>query len=287
MAPPYPDTARAALHGTPEERRAVAAHASQPPEVLLLLAADPDVAVRRAVAENPGAPPHADRLLAQDADAAIRAPLARKLGARAPELLADEGQQGAPRRLRLARDALLLLAQDVEIGVRAALADVLADLPDAPRELVLLLARDAALEVCEPLIRLSRVLTEDDLEALVEAPPGTATREAVARRLHLPARVARALLRCGEAAPISALLRNGTARLTPEMLQALAGRAVAIPWLGEAMCARPGLPAGLLQSLLPALTEEALERLSRRHDLPPATQAALQDRLRRTIIWGG
>ncbi|WP_207541086.1 hypothetical protein [Sabulicella rubraurantiaca] len=57
--------------------------------------------------------------------------------------------------------------------MRAALADALADLPDAPpRDLVLLLARDPALEVCEPLIRLSRALRDDGLLALIEDPPG-------------------------------------------------------------------------------------------------------------------
>ncbi|MFL1463202.1 DUF2336 domain-containing protein [Roseococcus sp. DSY-14] len=284
MPPPHPEPTRAAFHGTVEERRAIAALPGQKPEILVLLAADADAGVRRAVAENAGAPPHADRLLAQDADAGIRAPLARKLAARAPELLADE-TEGAPRRGRLARDALLLLAQDVEACVRAALADVLADLPDAPRELVLLLARDTALEVCEPLIRLSRALTEEDLESLVEDPPGPATREAVARRLHLPARIARALVRCGEPAPVAALLRNGTAQLTPEMLHSLAARARAVPWLGEAICARPGLPAPLLSALLPALAKEALERLSRRPDLPPALRATVKERLSGCVVW--
>lgn len=286
MAPPQPDAARAAFHGTAEERRAIAAQPHLAPEILVLLAADADPAVRRAVAANAAAPPHADRLLAGDAEAAVRAPLARKLGARAPELMAEE--QDGPRRIRLARDALLLLAQDVEASVRAALADALADLPDAPRALVLSLARDTALEVCEPLIRLSRVLTVEDLEALVEAPPAPQTREAVARRLHLPARIAHALLRCGDGPALLALLRNGTARLEGETLAALASRAGAWPWLPEALTARPGLPAALLQTLLPLLTQEALERLLRRTDLPPATLAGLRERAqpKAALVWG-
>lgn len=285
MAPPQPDAARAAFHGTAEERRAIAAQPRLAPEILVLLAADADPAVRRAVAANADAPPHADRLLAGDAEASIRAPLARKLGARAPELMAEEE---GPRRLRLARDALLLLAQDVEAGVRAALADALADLPDAPRALVLALARDTALEVCEPLIRLSRVLTEEDLETLVEDPPAPQTREAVARRLHLPARIARALLRCGDAGALLALLRNGTARLEGDVLAALATRAGALPWLPEALVARPGLPVACLQALLPLLTQEAMERLLRRPDLPPATLAGLREgaQARAALVWG-
>lgn len=284
MAQTDPVATRAAFHGTAEERRAIAAQPLQAPEILVLLATDADPAVRLAVAENAGAPPHADRLLAQDAEPAIRAPLARKLAARAPELLGDEE---GPRRLRLARDALLLLAQDVEASVRAALADALADLPDAPRGLVLALARDTALEVCEPLLRLSRALTEEDLAALVADPPAPQTREAVARRLHLPAAIARALFRCGDPAALRALLRNGTARLEPDILAALAGRAAALPWLPEALSARPGLPAPLLQALLPQLTEDAMDRLLRRPDLPPSTVQALRDRPPpRAVVWG-
>lgn len=196
-------------------------------------------------------------------------------------------EEAGPRRLRLARDALLLLAQDLEASVRAALADALADLPDAPRGLVLALARDAALEVCEPLIRLSRVLTEEDLEALVEEPPGPHTRQAVARRLHLPARIAQGLARCGDPAALLALLRNGTARLEADLLAALAGRAAILPWLPEALTARPGLPPSILQSLLPQLTQEAMDRLLRRPDLPPGTLAALRERVAKaTRVWG-
>jgi hypothetical protein len=138
--------------------------------------------------------------------------------------------ENLPRRSRVARDALLLLAQDVGDTVRAALADTLADMPDAPRELVLALARDAVLQVCEPLIRLSAVLREADLLDLVAHPPHHHTRPAVARRLHVAAPVAEALIRAGEPAAILALLRNGTAHLTPAASPACrAGRR--LPWL--------------------------------------------------------
>ena len=40
-------------------------------------------------------------------------------------------------------------------------------MPDAPRDLILRLARDAAMEVAEPVIRFSPLLTEDDLLALI------------------------------------------------------------------------------------------------------------------------
>ena len=86
-----------------------------------------------------------------------------------------------------------------------------------------------------------------------------------------------------------ALLRNGTARLEGDMLAALASRAEAIPWLTEALTARPGLPAPLLHAMLPQLTREALQRLLQRHDLPAATLAALKERAnpKPALVWGG
>lgn len=145
---------------------------------------------------------------------AIRVALAGKLGPRAAEAVG-----GTRRRDRLWQEALRRLAADGEVRVRATPADALADLPDAPRDLVLLLARDPVLEVCEPVIRLPRALREDDLLALIEDPPGPFTRPAIAGRPELGEAPCCALLHCGEA-ECRALLANGTARIPPDTLAA-------------------------------------------------------------------
>lgn len=172
--------------------------ATRPDAPLLLLAADEALPVRLAVAANPHAPRLADALLARDPVAEIRASLARKLAIHAAEL-AGMGWS------RLRR-----LAEDSAPQVRHAVADTLADLPDAPHDLVLALARDLEPAVSEPLIRLSRVLTEADLLDLVRLP---VARPSVARRLNLTEPVARAILLTGDAAAMAALHRNPTARL--------------------------------------------------------------------------
>ncbi len=238
MAPfdqPHADTdTHAAFRGSLTERMTLAGRPDAAPELLVLLAADEAEAVRRTVAENPGAPSHADRLLAQDASASIRISLARKLAAQAAGLA--EGL--ADRRVRLAWDALLLLAQDPRNEVRHAVADTLADLPDAPRDLVLALARDTVLLVCEPLIRLSAALTEGDLIELVREPPGAGSRTAVAQRLQLAGPVCVAVVESGDLAALAALLRNPTARLPRETLAALVELAGRHPSLQEPLVAR-------------------------------------------------
>lgn len=260
MAPldqPHAD-AHTAFRGSLAERLMLAGRPDLAPELLVLLAADEAEAVRRAVAGNPGAPSHADRLLAQDAEASIRVGLARKLAAQAADLARDM----ADRRVRLAWDALLLLGRDLRSEVRHAVADTLADLPDAPHDLVLALARDAALLVCEPLIRLSAALTVEDLIDLVRHPPGAGSRTAVARRLQLAEPVSDAVVDSGDVAAMAALLRNPTARITTESLGVLAKFAGRYPALREPLAGRsaPG--------------EEALQQKVWPPDLQPAPRGS-------------
>ena len=267
MAPfdqPHSDTLTA-FRGSLAERLALAGRPDAAPELLVLLAADAAEAVRRTVAENPDAPSHAHRLLAQDPVAAIRISLARKLAAQAGEL----ARNLADRRAGLAWEALLLLAQDLSEEVRHAVADTLADLPNAPRGLVLALARDAALAVCEPLVRLSRVLTEEDLIALVRAPPGPGSRIAVARRLQLAASVSVAVVESGDVPAMAALLRNPTARIPPWALGVLVELAGEEPSLHEPLACRPALPAPLLSRLAGLVADELLSQWTEQKRLPP------------------
>ena len=127
---------------------------------------------------NPAAPPAVLGVLVHDADERVRALLARKLAALAPCLTETE-------QLRLSQqviEALRCLVGDTAVRVRAAIAAVLKDMPNAPRELVLRLARDTQIEVSEPVIRLSPLLVEADLLSLLAASSAPLVALAVARR---------------------------------------------------------------------------------------------------------
>ncbi|MDB5415887.1 MAG: uncharacterized protein JWR10_4222 [Rubritepida sp.] len=263
-----------AFRGSVRDRIALAGRPDAAPELLVLLATDEADAVRLTVAENVSAPSHADRLLAQDAVAIIRVSLARKLAAQAAELA--EGL--SDRRIRLAWDALLLLAQDLRNEVRHAVADTLADMPDAPHDLVLALARDAALLVCEPLIRLSGVLTEEDLLGLVRTPPGAASCTAVARRLQLAEPVCDAVVASGDIPAMAALLRNPTAQIAEGTLGRLVDLAGQHLHLREPLAWRPVLPALLVPRLAELLAEEILAQLAAETDNPLPVSRLLQAR---------
>lgn len=255
------DLRRIARYGQEAERCALAASAATPPELLFFLGADRSPAVRRQVAANRATPPQADRILARDEDPQVRAVLARRLAALAPGL----GPQVADRLRRIAWETLCLLAEDAIESVRAAVAETLAEMPDAPRDLILRLARDLAVPVAGPVIRLSPVLTDQDLLALIASPPAPFTRCIVASRPHLAPELCDAIARCPDGSAILALLANASARLRVDTLEHLAQRAVLSP---QARSSLAGLVA-----------EEWARELARRADLPAETARRLREAL--------
>jgi uncharacterized protein (DUF2336 family) len=264
-----------ARHGDAAARTAVASQPATPPELLTYLAADPDPAVRQAVAGNGATPPQADLLLATDGDAAVRAVLARRVAALAPRL--DPTAQD--RLARLSAGTLAMLVADAAVEVRAAIAEVVADLPDAPRALVLRLAGDTALPVAEPVIRLSPLLTEADLLALIDAPPAPFTRRAVARRADLPEAVSDAVAGSADTPAIAALLANPSAAIREATLDRLAATAGTEEAWQRALIARPKLPVATARSLGRIVAEHLVGLLARRADLPEEVGAALRQRV--------
>lgn len=252
------------------------------PEVLHGLAADPSVTVRATLAMNPTLPGGTAALLARDPDERVRALLARKLGALAPTLSGDA--QARLRRETL--EALTALAEDEAERVRAVIAEAVKDLPDVPRDMVLSLARDPAMTVCEPVIRFSPLLTTDDLLTLVTAAPSVAAPLAVARRAEIGPDVSEALVSHGGEDVILALLMNQSAQIREATLDALAERSAHHPsWHGP-LVNRPALSEAAVRTLSRIVADHFLSVLAARGDLTGAAanllRARVTERLNRT-----
>jgi len=169
-------------------------------------------------ARGPGAQPTAPAalsLLARDADERVRILIARKLAPGAS--LSDTEQPAAQQTIEA-----LAAGAGRGIRVRAAIADVVKDMPNAPRELALRLAHDTEIKVSDPVIRCRRC-SPGDLLALSPHP----TR----RRWHwrraasgLTEEVADALA-ASEDPRQSALLLNRSAQIREATLDALIARA--------------------------------------------------------------
>ena len=244
-------------------------------ERLEALAGSASAMVRAALALNPAIPERMIEQLAQDTDERVRAVLARRLAKLAPGL-------SEPEQIRLQGrvfDTLARLVADEAERVRAAIADVVKDMPDAPRGLVLRLARDAAITVSEPTIRFSPVLTEADLLELLDAPPSALTVLAVARRPDLGAAVADVIAAGADAAAIQALLENQSAQIREATLDALIARAAEhVAWHAP-LARRPALTPPSARALAEIVAAHFLETLAGRGDLHAGTRAALQARL--------
>lgn len=249
-------------HATEAARVRLGSDASTPAHVLTGLACDPAVTVRAAVAMNPACPPSLDGAISQDADERVRTLLARKLAG-------GEGAKGG---------ALAALAADPALRVRAAVADGLKAAPDAPRGLILQLAQDAAPTVCDPVIRLSPLLTDADLLALLAAPPHPAAAIAVASRPGLGAALADAVAAGGDGVAIRALL-CGSAAIAEATLDALAEQAAPHPdWHGP-LVRHPLLTPRAMEALAGFVAAPLLDVLAQRADLDPAVARALRRRM--------
>jgi uncharacterized protein (DUF2336 family) len=254
-------------------RQGADAHAE--PEVLQALAADRSATVRAALALNPMSPPAVDRMLAKDPDERVRILLARRLAGLVPALPDHE----QTRLHREAYDTLTALASDAAVRVRAAVADVLKDMPRAPRELILQLAQDHEIMVSAPVILFSPRLATDDLVELIAGAPASTNTTIAAGRAGIDGRVSDAVAATANDAAIHALLANPTAQIREATLDALILRAVDhLDW-HEPLVRRPALPPRAARALAGIVATHLIEVLSQRNDLPQDLTEELRARL--------
>ncbi len=154
-----------------------------------------------------------------------------------------QGAQLSTRERALMRDILKRLTLDVEMTIRIALAERLADDPDAPLDLILLLVDDTV-EVARPIILRSQKLTDQSLlEILVDADVERQTVCAARPKIGEPVT---AKLAESDAEPVLVtLLRNATARIDTNTFAALVEKSRHIEALQEPLARRQDFPSAL------------------------------------------
>ena len=228
------------------------------------LALDPAVMVRATVAMNASASSSLFTVLANDPDDRVRALLGRRLAALLPSLSAEDRAQLREH----AVTTLLGLVNDEAERVRLAISDVIKDVPGVPHRLIVRLAHDISIAVAEPVIRLSPVLTDQDLLELVAAPPTPASVIAVARRPGLAAMVAASISECSNNDAIGALLGNRSAAISEQTLDRLIERAAQHAEWQASLVRRPRLSQHATKALAQIVTGQMLNELAERADLP-------------------
>ncbi|MFM7609345.1 MAG: DUF2336 domain-containing protein, partial [Alphaproteobacteria bacterium] len=154
--------------------------------------------------------------------------------------------------------------------IRFIIADAAKHLSTVPHDAVLRLAMDTETRVAEPVIRLSPVLTEEDLLALVEAPPTTATLQAVARRNGIGEAVTDALIAQGDRLAIGLMLENASAKIRAVSMEDVLNRARFNPEWFPSLMARPALTPDTAIRLAGVVADSLLRPLMQRQDVDPA-----------------
>ncbi len=136
-----------------------------------------------------------------------------------------------------------------------------------------------AISVSEPVIRFSPILTEQDLLALLDAPPSPATALAVARRPDLTEPLADAIAAGKDSNAIRELLANPSAQIREATLDGLIARAADHAEWHAPLVRRPRLTSRAAKALADIVATHLLETLAGRADLDAETTADLRIRL--------
>lgn len=175
----------------------------------------------------------------------------------------------------LMREILRRLTRDVEMTIRIALAQRLADDVNVPHDLIVLLVDDS-IEVARPLIQHSPLFTEQDALRLI-ASASVPHMEAIAGRPHIGVPVTDALAQSEAESVLVALLRNATAKISGATYVRLVEKSRAIAVLQAPLAHRADLPRDLAQALCAWVSDGLKSFIENNYRVPAARVAEAVD----------
>ena len=181
------------------------------------------------------APSKLDELiaLAKEPSSARRRELLREV----TDLFFTASGPHGPEELKLFDGVLTALADEMELEVRAELAERMADAHQAPRELLARLARDEAIDVAGPVLRRSAALTEDDLLQVART-RGQDHLRAISERRDLSEAVSEPSWIAATTTPWACCCATPSAPLSRRAAETVVDRAAANPELHQAVIDR-------------------------------------------------
>lgn len=176
------------------------------------------------------------------------------------------------------------ILEDAEVRVRQALAETLANRPDAPRDVILALANDVDL-VAVPVLSASEVLTPEELVAIIDGSDSLQKFAAIASRGEVPGEVSLGLIEKGDADTAGILLGNAGADIPEAGLHRIIDLHGSENAIKAALVDRDVLPATVIERMVSLVSSNLMARLINRHRLPIAIAArvALETRDRATV----
>jgi uncharacterized protein (DUF2336 family) len=283
----YEEARKLAASDNPNDRRTLAADRGSQPEILYFLAGDGDASVRKTVAGNPATPRQGDLILAKDGEVAVREGLARKLDRLIPSLADNHHQKIRELTLELVG----LLARDEAVRVRRIVAETLQDKSQAPREVILHLARDLEIQVAGPVLRNSPILADNDLIDIISSKPIKGALGAIAARRGIGEALSARLVEAAREGAVSsrdpgaiaALLANPTAQIREDTLDLILDEAPRQPAWHRPLVDRPALSQAALKRLAAFVSTSLLAMLQSRGDLDQETAQAIAKTVRKRM----
>lgn len=203
---------------------------------------------------------------------------------RLPELIALAAETSSERRRQLLRelsehffgspthgeaeaelytDVFSRLLSDMEAAVRAELSQRFSTRLNAPRSLIQRFASDV-IDVAEPVLQSSPVLTEDDLLTIVQS-EGQGHLRAVSRRASVSEAVTDVIVQRSDDETLRTLLGNEGAALSREASETAVARAKGNPALHAVTVDRKSLPIDLLNEMYFVVETELRRRIIARN----------------------
>lgn len=185
-------------------------------------------------------------------------------------------------------DAVLgKLASEMEVAVRAELAERMSGAPIPPQALMRRLAGDE-IDVARPVLERSGALSEDDLVRLAQT-KGQDHLRAISQRTIVPTAVSDAIVERGDDDTLGVLLRNSGAALSRKAHEKAVDRAVQNPDLHEAVVSREQLPIDLLNEMYFVVEARLRDRITTANAAidPAQLEAALAAGRKRVAVGDG
>ena len=167
----------------------------------------------------------------------------------------------------LMQEILRRLAGSVEMAIRIALAERLADDPNVPHDLVLMLADDR-IEVARPIILRSPLLTDADALRMISQ-YGMAHHEAIAGRAHIGEPVSDVLARSEDEPVLAALVRNATAKISATAFEILVEKSRTVAVLQAPLARRTDLPHMLATRMCEWVSDALKTYIARNYEIEP------------------
>ena len=169
----------------------------------------------------------------------------------------------AHREREIATRILGLLARDIEVRVRQAVAQHVKSCPYLPEDMAQTLANDVE-TVALPVIQYASVLSEADLMAIIDS--GSVDKQiAVAKRQTVSENVSDALVDAGNARVVGALLANHGADIAERSYGKVLDRFPSNIQIQELVIERPTLSLATTERLIACVSFELRERVLARH----------------------